>query len=212
VEWLTKGALPIGLLMFAGMFLAVLLRRIRFKRTAASFPALATKLGLRFKQPSSSRAIGSLQGRYQGYQVFVDPDEQRRINVRFSSEPRIDLRNYEHRNRPPLGMHTFFSGDKRFDGFFKTRYVDDEVGERLTQVEDLTALLRPFQGAYYRQLKQLNVTTNGVTCILDFGNPPHIPPAAVEHLLPAMVSLARVIEPRMGSRAEPHEDNGKSAR
>jgi len=196
VEWLTKGALPIGLLMFVGMFLAVLLRRVRFNHTAASFPALGNKLGLRFKEPSSSHAIGSLQGSYEGFQVFVDPDEQRRITVRFSGEPRVDLRNYEHGNRPPRGMHTYFSGNKRFDAFFKTRYVDAETEEHLSQAASLRDLVSPFQGAYYRQLKQLNVTANGVSCILDFGNPPHIPPAAIEYLLPAMVALAKVIEPR----------------
>lgn len=196
MEWLTKGALPIGLLMFVGMFVAVLLRRFRFKHAAASFPALGAKLGLSFREPTSSRAIGSLQGNYQGFQVFVDPDDQRRITVRFSSELHIDLRNYEHGNRPTKGMRTFFSGDKRFDAFFKTRYVDTETDERLSRAENLTELIRPFQGAYYRQLKQLNVTPNGVSCILDFGNPPHIPPAAIEYLLPAMVALARAIEPR----------------
>ncbi len=208
MEWLTKGALPIGLLMFVGMFLAVVLRRVRFKRTAASFPALGSKLGLTFKQPASSRTIGSLQGSYRGYHVFIDPDEQRRITVRFSGEPRIDLRNYEHGNRPPKGMHTFFSGDKRFDSFFKTRHVDPELEEQLSQVKNLSELVLPFQGAYYRQLKQLNVTRHGVSCIFDFGNPPHIPPAAVEALLPAMVSLARVVEPRTDNGTRPHDDAG----
>jgi hypothetical protein len=212
VEWLSKGALPIGLLMFVGMFLAVVLRRVRFKRAAASFPALGTKLGLSFKRPSSSRAIGTLHGSYQGYQVFIDPDEQRRITVRFSGEPRINLRNYEHGNRPPKGMQTFFSGDKRFDGFFKTRYVGPDLEERLSQVENLRELVGPFQGPYYRQLKQLNVTPNGVSCILDFGNPPHIPPAAIEHLLPAMVSLARIVEPPQGNGTPPLDDDANSAR
>ena len=212
MEWLSKGALPIGMLMFVGMFLALVLRRVRFKRTAASFPALGTKLGLSFKRPTSSRGIGSLQGDYRGYPVFIDPDEQRRITVRFSREPRIDLRNYAHGNRPPKGMQTFFSGDKRFDGFFKTRYVDPDLEERLSRVKNLRALIGPFQGPYYRQLKQLNVTPNGVSCILDFGNPPHIPPAAVEYLLPAMVSLARVVEPPQGNGTRPPDGDADSAR
>ena len=87
--------------------------------------------------------------------------------------------------------YTFY----QFDSFFKTRMVSEEIAERLSQAERPNELLKPFRGPYYRELKQLNVTPNGVSCILNFGNPPHIPVPAIEVLLPAMIELARLIEP-----------------
>jgi hypothetical protein len=183
------------MLMFVGMFLALARRRARFRAAARNFPALGEKLGLEFKPAPNPRSIGTLSGDYRGYRVFVDPDEQRRIMVRFEQEPGVDLRNYEHTRRPPRDTHVFYSGDKRFDSFFKTRVASDMVADRLSAVERPSRLLDPFLGAYYRELKQLNVTPNGVSCVFDFGNPPHIPATAVELLLPAMIELARLVEP-----------------
>jgi hypothetical protein len=198
VDWLGQGALPFGLLVFFGMVLAVLRRRARFRETARAFPALGDKLGLQFKPAAHVRSIGTLSGELGGYQVFIDPDEQRRITVRFAQEPRVDLRNYQQHPCAPRGMNTYFSGNQRFDSFFQTRYLSDEVAQRLEQVADLGRLVEPFRGRYYRALKQLNVTSNGVSCVFDFGHPPHLPPAAIELLLPAMIELAQAIEPPRG--------------
>jgi hypothetical protein len=198
LEWLTKGALPIGMLMFAGMFIALVLRRARARRAAHDFPVLAHQLGLELRPSPHRRSIGTLSGEFQGYRVFVDPDELRRITVRFEHEPGVDFRNYEQARGAPRAMRTFYSGDKRFDTFFKTRYADDAVAERLAEVPQPSRLLEPFRGRYYRELKQLNITSNGISCVLDFGNPPHIPADAVQLLLPAMVQLARIIEPHAG--------------
>ena len=195
MDWLGQGALPLGLLMFVGMLFAVLRRGARFRQTARAFPALGNRLGLQFKPAAHAGSIGTLSGELRGHRVFIDPDEQRRITVRFAQEPSVDLRNYQQHPCAPRGMNTYFSGDKRFDSFFKTRYVSDEVAQRLEQVADLGRLVGPFRGRYYRALKQLNVTSNGVSCIFDFGNPPHLPPAAIELLLPAMIALAHAIEP-----------------
>jgi len=170
-------------------------RRARFHATARTFPALGQQLGLKFKASAHPGAIGTLSGELRGYRVFIDSDDQRRITVRFAQEPRVDLRNYEQHPRAPRGMNTYYSGNKQFDAFFKTRYLSDEVAKRLGKVADLGQLVAPFYGRYYRALKQLNVTSNGVSCIFDFGNPPHLPPAAIELLLPAMIELARAIEP-----------------
>jgi hypothetical protein len=61
---------------------------------------------------------------------------------------------------------------------------------------DLPRLLQPFRQRYRHVAKQLNITEHGVTCVLDFGNPPHIPVAAVEELLPALIDWAEAIEPQ----------------
>jgi hypothetical protein len=97
-------------------------------------------------------------------------------------------------------MRTYYSGDRKFDAFFKTRYASERVAARLAKVKNPRKLVESFRGTYYRELKQVNVTHHGVSCVLDFGNPPHLPADAIECLLPAMVALARVIEP--------HEETG----
>ena len=195
LEWFMEARAPIGIIMFAGMFLAFALRRARARKAVRQFPELAAKLGLHHKPSNHAKGIGTLSGEYQGYQIYVDAEEQRRITVRFESSPGIDFRNYEVSRGAPPGMHSYFSGDKQFDTFFKTRYADDEVASRLSSVKAPRQLLNAFYGSYYRQLKQVNITPHGVSCILDFGNPPHLPASAVEQLLPTMLNLAAVIEP-----------------
>jgi hypothetical protein len=181
--------------MFAGMLVGLLLRRARHRAALRDFPALARRLGLELRPPLHPRAIGKLSGTYSGYRVFVDPDETRRITIRFDSAPGIDLRSYEELRRRPPNLARYFSGHKRFDAYFKTRYATKEIAERLAQAQNLTRLLAPLRGPYAREIRQVLVTSEGISCVLDFGNPPHLPPDAVEFLLPALVELARVIEP-----------------
>jgi hypothetical protein len=200
LDWLTHAKLPIGLLMFAGMFLALVARRVRARRASRDFPELAARLGLRHRPPTRGRGIGTLSGDYAGYHVHIDPDDQRRLTVRFETSPDVDLRNYEIPRGSPPQMRTYYSGDRKFDAFFKTRYACEQVAARLAKVKNPRKLVESFRGTYYRELKQVNVTHHGVSCVLDFGNPPHLPVDAIEYLLPAMVALARVIEP--------HEETG----
>lgn len=203
LEWLSQGSLPIGILMFAGLFLGVAWRRLRARKATRDMPALAEMLGLAYKPSSSGRGMGTLSGAYRGYRVYVDPEEQRRITVRFEHSPEVDLRSYDVPRAAPPGMRTYFSGDKKFDAFFKTRFVGEQVAARLDAAESPRQFLEPFRGAYSRELKQVNVTDHGVSCVLDFGNPPHLPAEAVAHLLPGMLQLAELIEP--------HEEEGALA-
>jgi hypothetical protein len=61
--------------------------------------------------------------------------------------------------------------------------------------------------AYWRNLRSLSVTESGITCVLDFGNPPYIPADALRVLLPALSALADFVEdvsqPRTAPEAEP---------
>ena len=198
-----KGSMPIGMLMFAGMFLAVVLRRLRAKKAGRDFPDLAAKLGLELRPRSHGKGIGTVTGNYEGYRIYVDPEDQRRITLQFETSPAIDLRSYETGGAAPRGMRSYFSGNKRFDAFFRTRFASDELIGRLRAVPRLDELIEPFRGSYYRELKQVNVTHRGISCVLDFGNPPHLPAAAVEQLLPAMAKLASVIEPHASDPEPP---------
>lgn len=195
LEWLNQGSLPIGMLMFAGMVAAFVLRRARARRASRQFPELAAKLGLSHRAPTQGKGIGILSGEYRGYHVHVDPDDQRRITVRFDTAPNIDFRTYEIPRGAPPGMHTYYSSDRKFDAFFKTRFASSEVAARLAEIPTPRRLIEPFRGSYYRELKQVNITHHGVSCVFDFGNPPHLPADAVEQLLPAMIEVARIVEP-----------------
>src|ERR1041384_3794803 len=90
----------IGLLMALGSYLALKARQSGAARAAKEYPALATKLGLTHRAKDPGR-IGALAGDYDGYRVFVDPDERPRIAVYFREEHRLYLRTYEHEKRAP---------------------------------------------------------------------------------------------------------------
>jgi len=193
MDWSFLHALPIGLLMFATLAWRFFRRRSHQRNAKTTYPSLAKRLGLGYRPPADAKLIGQLYGTLRGYSVVVDPDEQRKLIVRFRGEPRIDFRSYEG-PRCPVG-HTYYSSRNRaVDTFFTTRYASEEMVERL-DAANLPALLEPFQKGYRAAVKQLNITSHGVTCVLDFGNPPHIPAEAVEDLLPALLDWAEAIEP-----------------
>jgi hypothetical protein len=195
LDWLTKGALPIGMLMFLGTLFAVLRRKTGRHLAQHKLPLVGKELGLSFHPSAYRGAIGLLDGTYRGFHVVVDPDEQRSIIVRFHSAPRIDFRTYEHYSGAPYGLRTYRSGQRGFDGMFKTRFVSEEAAALLDAVADLSALVEPLKGRYWRQIRSLSITPSGVTCVLDFGSPPYIPADCVRNLLPELVALARVFEP-----------------
>lgn len=186
------GALPLGMVFFAGLVFGVLRRKSGHRAAARGYPDLATRLGLTYKPSSYRSGVGSLVGTYQGFVVIVDPDEQRRIRVRFEGAPAVDLRTYERDSGPPKTMRTVFTRDKRFDGFFKTRWAAERERATLESLEEPGTLVAPFRRL--RQLKELSVTSVGVSAVFDFGNPPYIPVAIIEELLPALVALAALFE------------------
>ncbi len=197
-------AVPVGLVFFGSMVLGFLRRRVGNQKASKRYPALAAQLGLTHRPSRYQKGVGTLTGEYQGFAVVVDPDEQRRIRVKFKGRPRVDLRNYEVPTPPPQGMGTLFSRDKHFDAFFKTRHVGSEERARLEVLERPSELLAPFR--HLRELKQLSVTDSGVSAVFDFGNPPHIPADVVEAVLPALVDLARLIEDPDEPPAQNEED------
>jgi hypothetical protein len=150
---------------------------------------------LTYKASRYRGGIGTLSGRLDGYRVLVDPDEQRKISLYFEKRPRVHLRNYAQNQRPPADLSRLYSGDKRFDAYFKTRYASESVSQRIQAHKAWAPLIAMLETEFRRSLAQLNVSETGVTMVLDFGNPPHIPAGAVERLLRLSVSFAKVIEP-----------------
>lgn len=191
-----SGALPIGFLMFFGMAFAFMKRRATHRLASRAFPELAGRLGLAYKPSPYRRGIGTLSGTLQGYRVFVDPDEQRKVSLHFEGAPGVLLRNYAQNQRPPAELARLYSGDRSFDAFFKTRYADDAVARRIQRhKQQWQSLIAVLEGEFRRELAQFNVSETGITLVVNFGNPPHIPGGAVERLLDVMVRFARVIDP-----------------
>ncbi len=192
VNWLSQGAMPFGFVMFAGMIFGFLRRKAGHRLAAARYPALAEKLGLTYKPSRYREGVGQIVGRYEGYSVVVDPDDQRRIRVVFQTEPQVDLRNYDNAASRSLGLEPYFSADKRFASFFKTSFVGEKAYEALEALKKPSELTEPLRAIH--QLKQLNVTPSGVSAVFDFGNPPYIPAEVVEGVLPRLIRIARVFE------------------
>jgi hypothetical protein len=197
MDWSIVKAMPLGLVMFSSLVWGYYRRRAGHRRAREDYPALATRLGISFRAPSSKDQIGHLYGTLRGYAVYIDPDDQRKLIVRFRGAPKVDLRNYESTRRS--GQIPYFSFRERSaNEYFGTRYADPEIGARLNEAE-LSRLLEPFAKRYRYEVKELNITEHGVTCVLNFGNPPHIPVAAIETLLPVLLDWAEVIEPASSS-------------
>lgn len=208
MDFLGNKALPIGFLMFFGMVFAFLKRRASHKLASRAFPMIAERMGLTYKPSPYRRGIGTLSGTVQGYRVFVDPDDQRKISLHFRGQPGVLLRNYDQNQRPPADLARLYSGNKSFDTFFKTRYADEAVSARIRAFKGWRPLVQALTQEFRRELKQFNVSETGITLVLDFGNPPHIPGGVVERLLELMLQLACVVDPAVEVAEEPGRDAG----
>jgi hypothetical protein len=201
--WLGQGGLPLGAVLLLSLLYASLRHKSGFRRAATALPELGQELGLEYSPPRYARSQGSLTGRYLGRVVRVDPDEQRAILIRFAGAPSIDLRSYERPQRAAPGMKQIRSGDAAFDDFWKTRFASQAIARRIEESELPSRLSEPFKLAYWRNLRSLSVTESGITCVLDFGNPPYIPADALRVLLPALSALADFVEDVSRARSAP---------
>lgn len=193
MSWLSDGALPMGMLFFGIMVLGSLRRKAGNVVARSQYPSLAQKLGLAYKPSAFKQGVGKLEGRFEGFGISVDPDDQRRIFVRFATAPDVRLYSYPHNKRPVAGMMSFRPVNSSLAARFKTAQGSREMIDRFTAAEgDLAPVLRPLQ--FLRQLKTLTVTDSGVTAVFDYGNPPYIPAEVVDDMLPRLARLARVFE------------------
>jgi hypothetical protein len=189
-----RDALPIGLLMLLGSYVAAKRRQSGAARAAKEYPALAQKLGLSLRAAEPGR-IGALTGEYDGYRVFVDPDDRARLVVYFRTAPRVVLRTYEHEKRAPAGMVAVMTPGRVPNRFFKDCYASAQIAATLSEREPaLEALLRPFTERWPRNIAHVSITPERLECAVDFGRPSHISTEVIEVLLPASIALVRFIE------------------
>jgi hypothetical protein len=174
------------------MVLTVLRRKKGHKDAKKEYPELGARLGLTHKPSPFERGVGTLSGDIDGYSVTVDPDEQRRIRVRFRGAPAVDFRSYEQSTRAPHGMGTVYTSDKSFDAYFKTRFAAEMERDRLEALRSPSELIEPLRAV--RELKELSITQTGINCVFDYGNPSYIPVTVVGALVPALVKLAQAFD------------------
>jgi hypothetical protein len=183
--------LPIGIVMFVGMFVGALLRRVRRARAHRNYPALAEELGLRFQPPANPSGLGRLRGDYRGHDVLVQADEGARIVVWLATHPQVNLHNHAYFKRTPEGLVSFSLGSRKLDDWLPNRYCApgmEEMGD--------SAALRKLLGELqlFPKLKQLNVDPERLECVFDYGRPPFIPVGDLTRLLPLCADLAAEVE------------------
>jgi hypothetical protein len=191
-ELLSGGGIGIGFLFFGIMVFGVVRRKAGNVVARGLYPKLAEKLGLTYEPSSYKGGVGRLIGAYEGFRVTVDPDDQRRIYLRFESRPAVALHSYAHNKRAASGQRTFRPVSKILSAQFQTAQASDALMERFNSDEELPTVIKPLK--FLRELKTLSVTENGVTAVFDYGSPPYIPASIVEDVLPRMVALARVVD------------------
>lgn len=198
-DFFSDGALPMGMLFFGIMVLGFVRRRAGNVVARSMFPGLGKKLGLTFIASSYKNGVGRLEGDYRGYKVTVDPDDQRRIFLRFRTQPAVELHSYVHNKRSSPGQRSFRPVSRILSQQFKTAHASPALIEAFNANETLPALIRPIK--FVRELKTLSVTSTGVTAIFEYGNPPYIPVDIVDDLLPRLVALAEVFETPMAEQS-----------
>jgi len=193
VDWLSLGALPIGLVFFAGTALGVLRRRAGHVAARADYPALAQEFGLAYRPSRYATGVGGLTGSIDGFRLVVDPDEQRRILLSWPVPPGIVLYRKADNRRPPPGFAPIRLKNSRASAFFATSLTTAAGAERLGAGDALEPFIQKL--ADIRALKDTSITEAGITLTFDYGSPPFIPARVVRHVLPALLKLARSLCP-----------------
>ncbi len=192
MDLFSGGALPMGMLFFGVMVLGVVRRKAGNVVARAQYPKLGEQLGLRYTPSTYKAGVGKLQGEVGGYDVIVDPDDQRRIYLRFDSHPAIEMHSFVHNKRAPKDMVSFRPSSTVLSSQFRTAHASPKIIERLNADKDLEEALRPLK--FLRPMKQLSVTGSGISATFDYGSPPYIPAEVVDDVIPRLVRLARVID------------------
>jgi hypothetical protein len=191
VDWSSLGALPVGLVFFAGTAWGVLRRRRGHVAARAEYPAVANELGLTYRPSRYATGVGSLVGTIDRFKVVVDPDEQRRIAVSFLQEPGIVVHHKMDARRPPPGYSTFRLKNQRVATFFPTCWATPAGVAVLGDGSCLEPIVRMLGDL--RAVKDVNLTASGLIVSFDFGNPPFIPAEVVRSAVPVMIRLAQTL-------------------
>lgn len=182
-----------GMVFFGMMVLGVLRRKTGHVVARASYAKTAERLGLSYVPSAYRNGVGRMEGEFQGYRVTVDPDDQKRILLKFKSAPAVEMHSYVHNKRPAPGQRSFRPSSRVLSAQFRTCQASPELIDAVERDEALSEALRPLK--FLRQLKTLSVTANGITAVFDYGSPSYIPSEVVQDVLPRLVSLAQIFEP-----------------
>jgi hypothetical protein len=194
VDWLSLGALPIGLVFFAGTALGVLRRRAGHVAARADYPVLARELGLAHRPSRYTTGVGTLSGTIEGFKLVVDPDEQRRVWLSWPDPPGFVLYRQTDAKRPPPGYAPIRFKNPRVAAFFSTTLATAAAAGKFPDGDEFEPFVRSL--ANLSALKDASITSAGISLSFDFGSPPFIPADVVRRTIPAMISLARSLSSR----------------
>ncbi len=183
--------LPIGILMFVGMLVGTTLRKASRARAHRNYPAMAEDFGLSFLEPSNPKGLGRLRGEYRHHRVLVQADEGARIVVWLRAHPTLALHNHSYFKRKPEDLVSFSLGSRKLDDWLPNRYCASGM-EEMGDSPRLRELLDGLRS--YPKLKQLNVDSERIECVFDYGRPPYIPVSDLSRLLPLCADLAVELE------------------
>lgn len=193
MDWSSLGALPLGLVFFAGTAFGFVRRRRGYVLARAEYPALAADLGLSHRPSRYATGVGTLSGSAGPYKIMVDPDEQRRIWLSWTTAPGLVLHHRPDTRRPPAGLLPVRFKNQRVAAFFPTSLASVEAALRFGEGKELEPFVRAV--AEIRELKEASVTDAGISLTFDFGSPPFIPAQVVRSVVPALIQLAQILSP-----------------
>jgi hypothetical protein len=165
----------------------LLWRKSGHRTAARDFPELAGRLGLTFRASPYKSAIGRIQGELSGQSVLVDPDDLRGIRVNFGAKVGLDLSLGSRRGRPRTGWVPLDVGARRFRRRFEWAYAAPENVELLDEAQHTAQVLELLE---LSELKSFSLSEDGMMLSFDFGNPPYLPVALVERVLPLLAAWA----------------------
>lgn len=188
---------PFGLVLWPAQALGCRMAR-------KQLPECARRLGLKHYPALTSGEVGILAGSVGGQFVIAEPDDGAKVTVFFAT--RKPLRLSESANPAVTdGLAPFSTGHKEIDARLRTRLADDPVATYLrAHPETLLELLSLVRRHPWR-IRHLTVEPYGVVARLRHGHPnyAHIPPEALERVLPALANATGNLDRALGNTGDP---------
>jgi hypothetical protein len=180
--------LPFGVVMFGMTLLGFTRRKAGRSLARREYPRLAKRLGLEFSALGPG-VVGTLTGTVEGVRVRVESDDRARLVCYPPGDVGIDVRNYAHHKRTPVGYEVVSLGSRADDRWAQNRYAraGRDSGPTLEAVRALLAVLGPDRD----RVRDFTADGEKVECVFDFGVPAYLPASVVERLLSAMLAVAR---------------------
>lgn len=161
-----------------------------WRQAKRDFPGMADNLGMNYITPHDQSEIGKIEGKYQGRNVTIAPDQNGLVFFETFALPKMFLstKDYQKEN--------FNTRNEVFNSFFNTRTTNrnETVVHQIDSCGAALNFLSVFGRRWKRKLDYFEVSENGIRLSLKYGMNSYVPAKDLERFLLDLNEFATMLE------------------